>query len=859
MISNIEFLRAIFGESYIYAHVTSFNQDPADIPNDQRAICWAGGYYKDVPLTPNSNQFYTVSLFSPDDSQKSRRRKAHFAGTYVVGLDDVKEKLPVDQVMRLPAPSIVLKSSLHSEQWLYILNTPEQNQNRVDNLHDGLIKNGLAPNSKDPGQKGVTRYLRLPEGVNTKAKRIAENEGVAPRCEVTLFCPERRYTLEQLAEPFDVDLNATRADKRIDGASDVSDHPILHTGLVNIKSVISPGRWDVTCPWVDEHTDADDSGTAIFTNSDGTLGFKCHHGNCENKTGADLLRYIESHSPGFSSKLKNWQVMRDLTSVSSVSFMQPSTPVQPATPTPAVSFLSDPQPAAPVPTAESVTPDAIQLLCDSLRRERPSSPEARELAQKILKYVDDLPKIDQKHWHDITCDLMSWSKSDFKEIITDLRKQWYGERVSKAEFYDTVVFVKELNQFYDWESRIFFSTEAFQNSFAHEDAEARKIALQDGRVQKVDKLDYAPKQPRIFVENGCRYGNLWSDKSQSTGTPGDITPWLRHFELLGWEEHRDHIAKWMAFTLRHPERKINHMLLLGSGEGCGKDWLLYPLTRAMGENYDVISGEELLSDYHDYVLSTKYLHINEAELGDRREALAVSNKLKPLAAAPPEQLSVNQKGIKRIKVRNILNATMTTNSVMPLRLNGASRRFYGVWSDFNPRDAQDNMKPEWLKYWEDHWAWMKQGGWQYVVNYLMTQVDLSEFSPGAPPPMTEFLRDIKEQSKSPMQQTVELFIQKEHGAFRCDLLTTSDMSEVLRAGALVPADMLCDPKYFTPKRLGSLLREMGSYRQIRSGSARLWVLRNDEKYAEMTSTQAYHEYERQVREARGEASLVVVK
>ena len=45
MINNIQFLQAIFGDSYVYAHVTSFAQDTANIPNDQRSICWAVGYY----------------------------------------------------------------------------------------------------------------------------------------------------------------------------------------------------------------------------------------------------------------------------------------------------------------------------------------------------------------------------------------------------------------------------------------------------------------------------------------------------------------------------------------------------------------------------------------------------------------------------------------------------------------------------------------------------------------------------------------------------------------------------------------------------------------------------------------------
>jgi len=300
-ISNEEFLQAIFGNKWQQAHVTSFMQDPGNIPAGEAARCWAGGQYRSRPLTPDSNQFYTVSLFS-----EANRRKANFEACYVIGLDDVKEKLPLEQVMRLPPPSAVLKSSLHSEQWLYFLATPETFVSRVDNLHDGLIKNGLAPDGKDPGMKGTTRFLRLPEGCNMKAKRIAENGGKAPRCELSQWHPERRYSLEELALPFGVDLDAPRASKA-DGAAAVSDHPLL--GVLQGHE-LSPGRFEVTCPWVDEHTGADDSGTAAFTNEDGTIGFKCHHGSCDSRTGRDLLAHL---GESFKDELKTWQMLREMT------------------------------------------------------------------------------------------------------------------------------------------------------------------------------------------------------------------------------------------------------------------------------------------------------------------------------------------------------------------------------------------------------------------------------------------------------------------------------------------------------------------------------------------------------------------
>lgn len=865
MVTNSEFLTALFGVDAPWVHVTDFPYDPMEIPDDKRLISWMGDYFSRYNLQPNTNQYFTISNFYADDAGQARRRKALFRHTPVIVLDDVKEKLSMAEVSKLPRPAWILETSKGSEQWGYILNTPCTERAKVENLLDGLVANGLAPQGKDPGMKGVTRYVRLPEGSNNKASKLIN--GLPYKCQMLLWEPFNRVSIEQLAAPFMVNLDAVRREARVDGAADVADHPLLNIPeIIHIKEVRSDGRFDITCPWVNEHTGADNSGSAVFTNADGSFGFKCHHGACQDRTGRDLLRFIDGLHAGFSGQYKNWQILREFKTVAEPSFMVPSVPVE------TVSFMQ-PAPTT-VPSAAQVEPsfiaptvqpvDAIQMLFDSLRREHPTSPEARELAANILKYTDDLPKLDKMQWHNQVCDLMSWGKGDFKEILKDLRLQWYSDRVTTAEFYDHVIYVKELNQFYDWDCRIFFTADAFQNSFSHIDEDARKNALQGGRVNKVDKLDYAPKQQRIFTERGVVYGNTWSDASQSNGSLGDVQRWHDHFDAMGWGENRKHIEQWMAYTLRHPDRKINHMLLLGSGEGCGKDFILYPLTKAMGDNYTVISGEELLRDFDDHLLSTKYIHINETELGDRREAMAVSNKLKPLAAAPPDTLRVNQKGIKPIKIRNILNATMTTNSLLPIRLNGPSRRYYAAWSDLNPRDEDDNMKPEWLEYWEDRWNWMKTAGWQYVAYHLMYVVDLSDFNPGEAPPMTEFLRDIKEASKSPMQQTVESFIKKKLGVFKSDIVTASDMSDTLRLGdGFASNSMYVDGKYFTPTKVGIVMKETGQYTQLKAyylGSrVSLWVLRNSMKYQSMDSTTLYHEYERQMKEARGAAIMQVVK
>ncbi len=97
--------------------------------------------------------------------------------------------------------------------------------------------------------------------------------------------PEHTVTLEELAAPFSIDLTKARRESHIDGAADIPDHPLLQLPkIINVKGIRSADRFDISCPWLDEHTGAIDNGTAIFTNQDGSMGFKCHHGACEGRS-----------------------------------------------------------------------------------------------------------------------------------------------------------------------------------------------------------------------------------------------------------------------------------------------------------------------------------------------------------------------------------------------------------------------------------------------------------------------------------------------------------------------------------------------------------------------------------------------
>lgn len=885
MVTNEEFLLAIFGEHAPWAHVTSFLEDPSNIPDSLRFKCWAGGYAKDTSIIPDSNQYFTVSIFNPDNEGKARRRKVLLNAVFIITLDDVREKLPIEQVNKLPLPSYILETSPGSEQYGYILDYPCTDRHKVDNLHDGLIANGLAPNSKDPGQKGVTRYVRLPEGVNTKNTRVVSNGGTPPRCNLIEFHPERRTSLLDLARPFNVDLSAERRETRVDGAADLPDHPLLDLAdIIHIKDIRSDGRFDITCPWVVEHTGAADDGAAIFTNKDGSIGFKCHHGACQERTGKHLLDRIEQDIPDFRAQLTKFKVLRDFNmtgipvttpvteDMSNLSFnspVQPGAEGEPLLVPESPAATADPITVAPSPAPMSsgvpVPPvneaDVYQMMLDQLYLHPPVSNQAIEIATKILQAVDQLPHISRLIWHDRVREHMLWTKPDMKKILEDARAQWYTKTDKNQDIYNQFTYIIGLGQFYNTVKNQFMKPEVFQNGFCHIDENIRIEALVNNRCKKVDSIDYAPGFPPFFSDKGINYANTWYD-STDYGIPGDPTPWLNHFDALGWTgEDKEHVIRFLAHTIQHPEDKINHAIVLGGGEGIGKDTILYPAMQALGRNARTIHSRALTTDYNDYLLNTKLLHINEIDAGNHIQAAQISNRVKDFITAPPDRLSINTKFVPLLEVRNIVNVIMGTNDALPLKMSNDSRRYFVLWSDLNIRDASGQVRADWLAYFKQLWYWMREGqGWRMVVDYL-NNYDLAGFDSKESPRVTEALRDVQEASEDPIVSIFKQCVCQNLSLFGSDLLTINDIHQVIRCADI--SAMGYNLKTLPSINiLGKIIKQSGLtqiYRVYKGSHSeqKLYCVRNADRYAHMDKKQIAEEYTQQLTMAKSNYAITL--
>lgn len=309
-VNNEQFLATIFGSTFNMAHVAVFHEDPNTLGDHGRMV-WAGGHWGNLKgnFTQAGNQYFTISTFLASSDGKARRQKALFERCNVVVIDDVGHGLsakvdPNDP--RLLEPSYKLETSPGNEQWGYILYEPETNRHKIENLLSGMVSANLCPDGKDPGMKGVTRYVRLPEGTNNKEKYI-DVLGAPFTCRLNYWMPVNQYHIEQLAEAFGIDLYASTGVEDRALVTD-SDHPsfLAFQQHYHIKAPLGDGRFDVTCPNVHMHTDAVDNGTAIFIKDDGRLGIKCHHGNCDDYSGKNLMADLLSKDPTLLNRIADY-------------------------------------------------------------------------------------------------------------------------------------------------------------------------------------------------------------------------------------------------------------------------------------------------------------------------------------------------------------------------------------------------------------------------------------------------------------------------------------------------------------------------------------------------------------------------
>lgn len=301
-VSNGVFLRTVFGDDLadVRPVLVSFEGNPASVPSQAWfGHPWAGNADSDVGLPNSANNYFSLAVFRPDEAGQYRRQKARFHALHAVMLDDVGSKVAMDR-LTVP-PSWLLETSPGNYQAGYLLSEPLTDGAAADRLMNAIVNAELC----DPGANGPrARLARLPVAVNGKH---------APPfpCRLTVWAPALRYSVQELVDGLQLEFRQAERHKRqstrgtqaqpVDGDPVWIPRPEENAVIAALrqrslyKAPLGDGKHNVTCPWVKEHTDAVDGGTAYFEPDDHwpVGGFKCLHGHCTGRHIRDLLRVLD--------------------------------------------------------------------------------------------------------------------------------------------------------------------------------------------------------------------------------------------------------------------------------------------------------------------------------------------------------------------------------------------------------------------------------------------------------------------------------------------------------------------------------------------------------------------------------------
>lgn len=309
-VTNAEFISAVFGELEDNKRpvIVAFIGNPATVSKGS----WFGNPY--IPHKTNfyhgNNNYISFATFKPDPQGKYRRRKQDFASLHAIMLDDIGGKVAIERIAL--TPSWKIETSKNNFQIGFILNEPISDPAQADKLLNAIIDAGLT----DPGANGpCSRIGRLPVAVNGKYKQEDGNEW---KCRLTEWNPQLRYSVSDIVKGLEIELkddvqkeqsirqriskSATKQNQNGDdnydeihvSKSDENPVVIALKSSGRYKQTLGVGKHDITCPWVGEHTDQVDQGTAYFEPNEiyPIGGFKCLHGHCSNRKVKNLLEFL---------------------------------------------------------------------------------------------------------------------------------------------------------------------------------------------------------------------------------------------------------------------------------------------------------------------------------------------------------------------------------------------------------------------------------------------------------------------------------------------------------------------------------------------------------------------------------------
>ena len=279
---------------------------------------------------------------------------------------------------------------------------------------------------------------------------------------------------------------------------------------------------------------------------------------------------------------------------------------------------------------------------------------------------------------------------------------------------------------------------------------------------------FYPGNSFLYVEDKKVYVNLYTE-------PDDlIVPTQQEADLIAdfWDyifpnasdaPFSDYLMRFYAHAVQRPAVKLaSAPIMISEKTGTGKTAVMWAIPRLLvgPRNSRLVSNKVVRSQFSDYVSGAHLLHFDECHVNGRFDSDDTANSLKNLITG--ETVECHPKGLPQYNLPNKIMVTVTSNYPNAMPLPRMDERRWGIHY-LNP--TRSMTEAEHRQYFETLFVFLKSPRASGVLRWIFNNVDISGFSPNAPPPMTNAKALMVEKSQSNEVQTIVDAVRENEGPF----------------------------------------------------------------------------------------------
>ena len=273
-------------------------------------------------------------------------------------------------------------------------------------------------------------------------------------------------------------------------------------------------------------------------------------------------------------------------------------------------------------------------------------------------------------------------------------------------------------------------------------------------LTEVRGLRMRPDMPRPVYEEGAhKYVNVYTPIVHPEG--GDATVGLRFLEqLLPDAEERRWFTCWLAYKYRHPEVPGPAVVMVARQHGTGRGTMATIIEKLFGQRYvkaldfATFAGKTYQSQYNSWGAETLFVTVDESSEAQGGSVFAAKRdtyeRIKELVEPRAKLRHFVRHGLPPFSAYSYVTYFIATNHADALPLPADDRRIW-VGTNGERRD---------LEFWNEVNEWMEVPENIGAFAAWLEELDLGEYSPYLPPPMTSGKRAMIEMSASPIDHAM---------------------------------------------------------------------------------------------------------